>query len=131
RSGLAGRIIFTGQIADVRPYYAVANVFVLPSHSEGSPNVLLEAMSARLPVVAASVGGLPEMVEDGLSALLVPAKQPTKIADAVARVFSDSDLAAKLAEAGAALVVSNHSPSDYVLAVLKIYREAMANRKTA
>ena len=63
--GLKDRVIFTGQLSDVRVVYGAADVFALPSHSEGSPNVLLEAMAARLPVVATAVGGVPEVVQDG------------------------------------------------------------------
>src|SRR5204863_1257122 len=67
-SNLAKRIFFTGQVSDVRPFYELADVFVLPSHSEGSPNVLLEAMAAEVPVVATAVGGVPEIAENETSA---------------------------------------------------------------
>ena len=75
---LAGpRVIFAGHQSDISPYYALATYFVLPSLSEGSPNVLLEAMAAGLPIVSTRVGGFPETVTDGESALLVPAGDPT------------------------------------------------------
>src|SRR5581483_5086987 len=69
-------VLFAGQKRDVRPYFAAADVLVLPSLSEGSPNVILEAMSARVPIVAADVGGVSEIVSDGDSALLVPPNRP-------------------------------------------------------
>lgn len=126
-SGLAERIIFAGQVADVRPYYDIASVFVLPSHSEGSPNVLLEAMAARVPVVATEVGGVPEVVNSEETALLAPAAQPATLAAAIARVLQDSDLAARLCGA-AALVVKNHSPEQYVEAIISIYAGAISKR---
>ncbi|MGZ8847909.1 MAG: glycosyltransferase, partial [Pyrinomonadaceae bacterium] len=73
-TGYGQRIFFTGQMGDVRPFYAMAAVVVLPSHSEGSPYALLEAMAAKVPVVATAVGGVPEMVEDEESALLIPGR---------------------------------------------------------
>jgi glycosyltransferase involved in cell wall biosynthesis len=128
-SGLADRIIFTGQVTDVRPYYAIASVFVLPSHSEGSPNVLLEAMAARVPVIATAVGGVPEVVESEQSALLVPAAQPALLAAAIARGLSDSDLAARLSRAAAELISRNHTAEGYVEAIINIYSEAISQRQ--
>jgi glycosyltransferase involved in cell wall biosynthesis len=127
-SGFAECIIFTGQVADVRPYYAIANVFALPSHSEGSPNVLLEAMAARVPVVATEVGGVPEVVESETSALLVPSMQPATLAAALARVLRNADLGSKLVEAAAAEVATNHKPERYVESIVSIYEAAISSR---
>ena len=129
-SGLADRIIFTGQVTNVGPYYAIANVFVLPSHSEGSPNVLLEAMVARVPVVATDVGGVPEVVDSEQSALLVPAAQTATLAAAIARVLRNAELAARLSEAGAELVVKNHEAERYVQAIIKIYSGVISQRRS-
>ena len=118
------RIIFAGQVHDVQPYYALADVFVLPSHSEGSPNVLLEAMAANVPVVATAVGGVPEIVANEKSALLVPAKNPKALADAIARLLADSELRQRLTESAASLVFKNHSPEQYVRSLITICREA-------
>ena len=62
---------FTGELADVRPVLAAADVFCLPSRWEGFPRALLEAMDAGLPVVATGVGGVPELVTDGHDGLIV------------------------------------------------------------
>jgi len=56
--GISDAVIFAGHQSDVRPFYALATLLALPSHSEGSPNVALEAMAAGVPVVATAVGGL-------------------------------------------------------------------------
>jgi len=123
--GLAESVIFPGQIRNVQPYYALADVVVLPSHSEGSPYVLLEAMVAKVPIVATAVGGVPEMVEDEESALLVPARDQRAMAAAIARVLTNPELTRKLTANASTLVVTRYSPEDYVRSLLEIYREVI------
>ena len=62
--GLSEMVTLTGQVPSAEPYYGIADLAVLSSLSEGSPNALLEAMAARVPVVATAVGGIPEIVCD-------------------------------------------------------------------
>jgi glycosyltransferase involved in cell wall biosynthesis len=76
-----------------------ADVFVLPSRSEGQPMALLEAMAHGLCVVASDVGGIPEMVEDGHSGLLVPPDDPDALQSALRRVLADPALRARLGAA--------------------------------
>ena len=123
---IAESVVFAGQVKDVRPLYATADVFVLPSHSEGSPNVLLEAMAARVPVVATSVGGVPEIVEHEKSALLVTAKDPPALAAAITRLLRDSNLGLRLTEDAAEVLVKNHTPEKYFDALVGIYDEAIS-----
>jgi glycosyltransferase involved in cell wall biosynthesis len=123
--GLSGRVIFTGHQESVAPFYALANMFVLPSHSEGSPNVLLEAMSAGLPIITTNAGGAAELVLDGQSALVVPCRNPRAFSDAVARILEEPALAARLG-AAAQLASKNYSPKDYAAALIAIYREVLA-----
>ncbi len=120
--GVSERVFFTGQMSDVKPCYAAADVLALPSHSEGSPYVLLEAMAAKLPVVATAVGGVPEMVEDERSALLVPARDPRTFAAALARLLTDKELAQRLAANSSSLVATRYSPETYVRSLVEIYR---------
>ena len=79
----------------IAPYYAAADVFVLPSRSEGSPNVLLEAMAAGCPIVATRVGGVPEIAGSG-EVQLVPRDRPMALAQAIAQIFSSPALADRL-----------------------------------
>ena len=67
---LSDVVITAGFQSNVAPYYQIADIAVLPSHSEGSPDALLEAMSAGVPIVATTVGGVPEIATDGEDALL-------------------------------------------------------------
>jgi glycosyltransferase involved in cell wall biosynthesis len=127
-SGFAERVVFTGQMRDVLPFYAMADVFVLSSHSEGSPNVLLEAMAARVPVVATSVGGVPEIVENEKSALVVPARDPSALAAAIMRMLRDSNLSARLVEEAVEILAKNHTPEQYVRSLIKVYEDAISLR---
>ena len=86
--------------AEVLKEYASASAFVLPSHFDSSPFVLLEAMASGLPIVATRVGGVPEVVVEGSTALLVPPGDPPSLTAALDRLLSDTSLAARLAEAG-------------------------------
>jgi glycosyltransferase involved in cell wall biosynthesis len=122
--GISESIVYAGQVNDVQPYYAAADVMALPSHSEGSPFVLLEAMAAGVPVVATAVGGVPEMVADGESALLVPAKQPQALAAALWRVLEEENLAQQLARNASALVATRYAPETYFRSLAEIYFEA-------
>ncbi|HJQ32268.1 MAG TPA: glycosyltransferase family 4 protein [Pyrinomonadaceae bacterium] len=121
--GVADRLVFAGHVSDVRPFYALADVLALPSHSEGSPNVLLEAMAAGLPVAATSVGGVPEIVSDEESALLVAPHDAAALGAALARLLKDEDLARRLASNARALVAAHYTPDAYARSLIELYRE--------
>jgi L-malate glycosyltransferase len=95
---LSENILFLGRRDDVSSLLSCCDLFVLPSWAEGLPNSVLEAMAARLPVVATQVGGIPELIEDGLNGLLVPPKDPPALAAAIRRLLEDSSFADKLAQ---------------------------------
>lgn len=76
------------------------NLFCLPSFTEGSPCSILEAMSMGLPILASSVGGIPELIEDGRSGLLVPPKDPKSLFDALLQLAKDPDLRETLGQNG-------------------------------
>jgi glycosyltransferase involved in cell wall biosynthesis len=98
RLQLEDAVTMAGQQNDVRPYFAVATLYVMPSHSEGSPLALLEAMAAGIPAVASDTGGIPEIVTSGRTALLVPARAPEALAGAIEQLLKDPQQAARLAQ---------------------------------
>jgi L-malate glycosyltransferase len=98
--GLAGRVIFTGFRSDVPDLIPEAAVSVLPSLSEGLSNSLLESMASGVPVVAARVGGNPEIVEHDVSGFLVPVRDSAALADAIGSLLHDRQLATRMGEAG-------------------------------
>jgi glycosyltransferase involved in cell wall biosynthesis len=101
-AGIAGSILFLGTRTDTARLMAGADIFVLPSHQEGLPVALMEAMSAGLPVVATVVGGVPDVVTDDAEGLLVPAGRADLLAEAVSRLARDGTLRARLARASLA-----------------------------
>lgn len=120
---LRDHIRFTGHQPNPLPFYGLADIFILPSLSEGSPNVLLEAMMARTPTIASAVGGVPEMVEDGRSALLIPPADPAALSKAIARLIDNPTLARSLAESAYADAQERFSPQAYCSKLVGIYRE--------
>jgi len=121
--GLAKCITFVGHQHNVAPYYQAADVVAIPSLSEGSPNVLLEAMAWGVPVVATTVGGIPEMVEHGKDALLVSPRQPELMASAIDLLLSNANLAGNLARQARATVEKSYSPESRARALLQIYAD--------
>jgi len=113
---------FAGQQASAEPYYGIADVAVLSSRTEGSPNALLEAMAAGVPAVATRVGGIPEIVEDGESALLVEAGDAEALRGALARVLQQPGLGERLASRSAFLVTERHLPEKRVEFLARLYR---------
>lgn len=125
---LTDLVVFTGTTAGVPVYYSLADVFVLPSRSEGSPNALLEAMASGTPVVATAVGGVPEVVRSGDTGLLVPANDVNALASGIAELLSDQELRRRLGRCGRDWVALHHSPQEYVRSVLELYGDAVRLR---
>lgn len=100
RLGLTQKVHFAGFSETPGNYVAEADVVALPSRSEGIPNVVLEAMAMGKPVVATTVGGVPEIIEDGVSGRLVPPEQPVLLARGLADVLTDQVLYQRLAVEG-------------------------------
>jgi glycosyltransferase involved in cell wall biosynthesis len=119
--GIDDQVIFAGQVTEVGPYYAMADLLVLPSHSEGSPNVLLEGMAAGVPIVAAAVGGVPEIVRHAESALLVGLRDPAGLVEAMRLLLADSELACRLAANARARLLQRHSPESRLRSLVEMY----------
>jgi glycosyltransferase involved in cell wall biosynthesis len=102
--GIAGCVVFTGRREDVPAVTAALDISVLPSYREAQGLSVLEAMALSRPVVASRVGGIPEMIEDGVSGLLVPPNDHEALAGAIKRLLSDHPYADMVARRGHDLV---------------------------
>jgi glycosyltransferase involved in cell wall biosynthesis len=120
------RVLLAGAASEVARWYRAADLFALPSLSEGSPNVLLEAMLMELPIVATWVGGVPEIVVHDESALLVGPRNPPAMAEALGRLLTDESLARRLAANAREAALNNHSPESRLHALSAIYGRAVS-----
>jgi glycosyltransferase involved in cell wall biosynthesis len=107
--GMGSRLRLPGRLTDVATFLAGLDVAVLSSHSEGMSNVLLEYMAAGRPIVATAVGGNTDLVQDGVHGLLVPARDPGRLAAAVTTLLDDPALARRLGAAARRRVEDRYS----------------------
>ncbi len=119
-------VTLTGQQDNVNRYYSIADVFLLPSHSEGCPNVLLEAVAAGVPVVATEVGGIPEVVTNGRDAILVKKHDQAGLAAATAQILQDRELRDRLVSS-AREIVARKTPEAYFKSIASVFSQACAN----
>jgi glycosyltransferase involved in cell wall biosynthesis len=116
-------VIFTGRRDDVPAVTAGFDVAVLPSWREAQGLSILESMALSRPVVASDVGGIPEMIEDGFTGLLVEHDNPVALAAAISRLLLDPGLAGRLGRAGHDLVHERFCVELMVKAIEEIYDE--------
>ena len=121
-TGRTRQVTLIGQVPTAEPYYAMADIAILSSLSEGSPNALLEAMAAGVPVVATRVGGIPEIVTHEESALLVQSGDPREMASAITRLLTEEGLSPRLAQRATGIVERRHSPAERARQLCAIYR---------
>lgn len=124
RHGLRHAVHFIGAAAydDVPAYLAAADAFVFTSFSEGSPRAVIEAMSMSLPVVATHVGGIPELIADGATGLLVPAGDRDALADCLVTLAGDAEYAARLGAAARRVAVSRFDFARVMAEMRALYR---------
>jgi glycosyltransferase involved in cell wall biosynthesis len=125
KRGLEKCVTLIGQYSDVKPLFSIADLFVLPSLSEGSPNVLLESMAACVPIVATNVGGVPEIVDDGESATLVPPANADILGKSILELLIDRSRAKQLAGVAFDRARLMFSPTTYNERILNIYETAL------
>lgn len=123
--GLSSNVIFTGFRKDACHIIKLFDVFVLPSIEEPFGMVLLEAMVQGVPIVATNAGGVPEIILDGKEGVLVPPRQPQKMADAIEKIMTNKEAAKNLARNGLIRVRDNFSIKTSVRNIESIYEELL------
>ena len=127
--GLADVVRFTGFRSDVPALLAIMDCFALAStRTEGVPQSLLQAAAAGVPLVASRIGGIPEVVEDGVTGLLVPPENPAALAEAIERVLADPAAAAARARAARKRCEERFSRETSIGRLLALYDEILAAR---
>ncbi len=123
---LSDRCHFHGAVDDVPRRLRGAGIFVLSSRTEGLPVCIIEAMRAGLPVIASAVGGIPELVEDGVTGILVPPADPAALANALARLVEDPELARSMGKAGRRRFLDHFQQTTMLAAIEQAWSDAVA-----
>ncbi len=126
---LGDRVEFRGWVHDLRSLYEELDIVVLSSDNEGTPVALIEASAAGKPVVATNVGGVPEVVRDGESGILVPPGDEGSFARAVSDLIEDSERAARFGQLGRRHVADRYSADRLAADIAALYQELLARQR--
>ena len=127
--GVRDKINFLGERRDIPRVLAALDIFVLPSLTEALPISLLEAMAAGRPTIASRVGGIPEIVREGVNGLLVPPADPPGLADAIEALIGDRGRARRIGEAGQRTVEKNFTADQMAYATGAVYHELIPEKR--
>jgi glycosyltransferase involved in cell wall biosynthesis len=123
---LGDLVHLTGFVSDVQPLLAAADIMVNPSKTECMPNSILEAMWAMVPVVATDVGGVGEMMRDGVDGLLCPPEDSASLAEAIKTYITNPPLAQKLSASANERVMNEFTFEKHMEKTLDLYRQVLA-----
>lgn len=123
-------VTFTGFQREIFAYITAMDIFVLPSLLEGFPIVILEALKMGKPVVATAVGGIPEIIENNVTGLLVPPRDPTALAHKILYLLENPKIGRELGQAGQARVLERFSAQRMVTQLQSLYEELLADTCT-
>jgi glycosyltransferase involved in cell wall biosynthesis len=116
---------------DVRAWWREASVGLLTSLAEGMPVSLMEALSSAVPVVATAVGGVPEMIQQGINGFIVPINDPEAVADAVSRILANPKMAARMSNAARESALERFSLSHQVDSLQELWNQVLNSRHAA
>jgi glycosyltransferase involved in cell wall biosynthesis len=125
---LSANFHFAGGITDLRKHLASADVFVLPSRSEGFSNAIVEAMAASLPIVATDVGGNAEAVKDGVNGFVVPSENAAAMAAAIVQLLSDPLKAQAMGAAGKKLAAEKFTTDAMMRQITMTYAQLLSQQ---
>lgn len=128
RLGVAGRVHWAGHRSDVDALLAGCDLFVHPSLADALPTVLMEAMAARLPVVASNVGGIPEIVEVEATGRLVPPGDPARLAAEITDLLRDPVRRDRMGAHARVVAEKRFSTDSWIARLERVYEEAMQER---
>lgn len=128
---LENHVLFLGMREDVPEIISCGDLFVLPSINEGFGVVLLEAMAMKCPIVATNVGGVPEVVLDGVTGILVPPKEPLQLAMGIIGLLKDTSLAIRMAEGGYQRLKACFDIKETVSNTEVLYKELLERQTTS
>ncbi|KJR40002.1 group 1 glycosyl transferase [Candidatus Magnetoovum chiemensis] len=125
---ITDNVIFTGYINDIRGIYSISDITVLSSRSEGVPQSVLQAMACSVPVVAARVGGVPEIIENEKTGILVEPEDPQDLASGIMRLINNYPFREDISTRAKAYVIENHSMSIMLDKIEGLYKHLLNNK---
>jgi glycosyltransferase involved in cell wall biosynthesis len=126
--GIEDYIIFTGFYKEIPVVMAALDLLVLPSWEEPFGRVVIEAMAAGKPVVGTNSGGVPEIIEDGKTGILVPSRDSEAMSEAVDKLLKDRELAQLMGEEGRKRVIKCFTPRAYAIEIEKVYVKVLTGK---
>jgi glycosyltransferase involved in cell wall biosynthesis len=125
-NGLGDHVVFLGYQENIADYYQVLDLLVLPSLSEGLPNAVLEAMSFGIPVLATSVGGVPEIIQNG-NGMMVPPNDPEVLSERMVELLKNDSLRRAIGLKGKSSLYPRFAPDHRARQILKLYDELLSD----
>ena len=116
-------VTFAGHRTDIPDLLACCDIFVLPTLKDALPTVLIEALAAEKPIIASDVGGVPEIIENGVNGLLVEPGDPSKLAEACLQLLKDNELSTKIVRAGSETLRKHFSIDLQIEQLSRVYEE--------
>lgn len=129
QNDLNDSIVLTGKRKDVPQFLAASDIFVLSSQWEGLPYTIIEAMMSGLPVIATRVGGVPELVEDGITGYLVPPKDHRSMASAINKIINDPSLRQHMGKMGRKKAMEKFTLERMLQETEKVYEDITLSTK--
>lgn len=127
--GIASRVVFLGHRKDIPNILAASDFFVYPTLQDALPTALLEAMAAGVPIVASRVDGVPEILEDEATGLLVPPGDPDRLAEACGRLLDDAALAGRLTAAARETIRERFEINRQAGVILALYEKILSGEE--
>jgi len=126
---IKNHVTFAGHRTDIPDLLACCDIFVLPTLKDALPTVLIEALAAERPIVASNVGGVPEIIENGVNGLLVSPGDPSKLTEACLKLLKDNELSRQIVLAGSKTVRQRFNIGSQIEQLSKLYEELTSHAK--
>ena len=127
--GIKNHVTFAGHRTDIPDLLACCDIFVLPTLKDALPTVLIEALAAGKPIIASNVGGVPEIIENGVNGLLVAPGEPSKLVEACLRLLKDNELSRQIILAGSETVRQRFDIDTQIEQLSRMYEEFTSHAK--
>lgn len=129
--GIADRIHWAGFQQDIELAMSAMDLYVCPSLSESLPLTLLEAMAAARPIIATAVGGVPEIIQNERTGLLIPPRQSAALGAAIERMMSELTLATRCGQQAQARILADFEPTQQTQRLVELYRRLTGGENIA